>query len=106
MLRFRNLGSGSTGNATVVEAHDGGRPGRLLVDCGLGPRTLATRLGQGGLAIADIDAIFVTHEHSDHIGSARKIALRHRIPLWMSRGTYEAIGMPELDGLLHIARDG
>lgn len=105
MLRFRNLGSGSTGNATVVEAHDGGRPGRLLVDCGLGPRTLATRLGQGGLAIADIDAIFVTHEHSDHIGSACKIALRHRIPLWMSQGTYEAIGMPDLDGLLRIARD-
>jgi phosphoribosyl 1,2-cyclic phosphodiesterase len=106
VLRFKNLGSGSSGNATVVEASAGGRPTRLLVDCGLGPRALATRLGLAGLATDDLDAIFVTHEHSDHIGSACKIALRHRIPLWMSHGTYAAIGAPELDGLLRIARDG
>lgn len=106
MLRFRNLGSGSSGNATVVEACDGARPNRLLIDCGLGPRTLAQRLGAAGLCIEDLDAIFVTHEHSDHIGSACRVALRHRIPLWMSHGTYQAIGTPELDGLLHIARDG
>lgn len=106
MLRFRNLGSGSTGNATVVEAGDGGRPTRLLIDCGLGPRELARRLGEAGLAISDLDAIFVTHEHSDHIGSACKIALRHRIPIWTSHGTWLAIGAPELDGLLRLARDG
>lgn len=106
MLRFKNLGSGSTGNATVVEGRDGGRPSRLLIDCGLGPRTLATRLGLAGLAIDDIDAIFVTHEHSDHIGSACKVALRHGIPLWMSHGTHQAIGAPDLGDLLHLARDG
>ncbi|KQP22611.1 MBL fold metallo-hydrolase [Pseudorhodoferax sp. Leaf267] len=106
MLRFKNLGSGSSGNATVVEATQDGRPTRLLVDCGLGPRALAMRLGQAGLAVADLDAIFVTHEHSDHIGSACKIALRHRIPLWMSHGTFEAIGAPALDGLLRVASDG
>lgn len=105
MLRFKNLGSGSSGNATVVEATQDGRPTRLLVDCGLGPRQLATRLGEAGLAIGDLDAIFITHEHSDHIGSACKIALRHRIPLWMSHGTYESIGLPALDGLLHVASD-
>jgi phosphoribosyl 1,2-cyclic phosphodiesterase len=105
VLRFKNLGSGSSGNATVVEATQNGRPTRLLVDCGLGPRSLANRLGEGGLSVTDLDAIFITHEHSDHIGSACKIALRHRIPLWMSQGTYEAIGSPALDGLLHIARD-
>ena len=106
MLRFKNLGSGSSGNATVVEATDGLRTVRLLVDCGLGPRALAQRLAQAGLELQDLDAIFVTHEHSDHIGSACKIALCHRIPLWMSHGTHAAIGQPELDGLLHLARDG
>lgn len=106
MLRFRNLGSGSTGNATVVEADDGGRPTRLLIDCGLGPRELARRLGEAGLAVGDLDGIFVTHEHSDHIGSACKVALKHRIPLWTSHGTWLAIGAPELDGLLRLARDG
>lgn len=108
MLRFRNLGSGSTGNATLVEA-TGLKTRRVLVDCGLGVRQLLARLGQAGLSDdpgQEIDAIFITHEHSDHIGCARQLALRHRIPLWMSRGTYLGIGEPDLGGLLHIAADG
>jgi phosphoribosyl 1,2-cyclic phosphodiesterase len=106
MLRFRNLGSGSAGNATVVEAREGLATSRLLVDCGLGIRQLETRLGEAGLGTAQIDAIFITHEHSDHVGSACKVALRHGIPLWMSEGTYAAIGQPDLHGLLRLARDG
>jgi phosphoribosyl 1,2-cyclic phosphodiesterase len=105
VLRFKSLGSGSTGNATLVEA-TGLRPKRLLVDCGLGIRQLSVRLAQAGLADGDIDAIFITHEHSDHIGCARQFARRHRIPVWMSRGTQEGIGLPDFDGLLHTARDG
>ena len=105
MLRFKSLGSGSTGNATLVEA-TGLRPRRLLVDCGLGIRQLSVRLAQAGLADGDIDAIFITHEHSDHIGCARQFARRHRVPVWMSRGTQEGIGLPDFDGLLNTARDG
>lgn len=105
MLRFKSLGSGSTGNATLVEA-TGLRPRRLLVDCGLGVRQLSLRLAEAGLADSDIDAVFVTHEHSDHIGCARQFALRYRVPVWMSRGTFEGIGLPDFDGLLHIANDG
>jgi phosphoribosyl 1,2-cyclic phosphodiesterase len=52
-----------------------------------------------------IDAIFITHEHGDHIGCARQLALRERIPVWMSHGTYAAIGEPDFDGLLRIACD-
>ena len=104
MLRFRSLGSGSGGNATVVEA-GGLLPFRLLVDCGLGIRQLTARLAQAGLRPEDIDAVFITHEHGDHIGCAQTLSLRHRIPVWMSQGTHSAIGLPDLDGLLHIARD-
>ena len=49
--------------------------------------------------------MFITHEHGDHIGCARSLALRYRIPVWMSHGTHTAIGAPDFDGLLHIARD-
>jgi phosphoribosyl 1,2-cyclic phosphodiesterase len=105
MLRFKSLGSGSTGNATLVEA-TGLWPTRLLVDCGLGIRQLSMRLAEAGLREEDIDGIFITHEHSDHIGCAHKFALRHRVPVWMSRGTSVGIGRPDFDGLLHIARDG
>ena len=105
MLRFKSLGSGSTGNATLIEA-SGLHPVRVLVDCGLGIRQLSGRLAQAGLADADIDAIFITHEHSDHIGCARQFALRHRVPVYMSHGTYSGIGSPDFDGLLAIAGDG
>ena len=105
MLRFRSLGSGSGGNATLVEA-SGLMPFRMLVDCGLSIRQLAQRLAKANLQLDDIDTIFITHEHSDHIGCVRALALRHRIPVWMSRGTYAAMGLPDFDGLLHTAADG
>jgi phosphoribosyl 1,2-cyclic phosphodiesterase len=105
MLRFKNLGSGSTGNATLVQAREGARLTHLLVDCGLGIRQLEQRLGKAGLLAEQVDAIFITHEHGDHIGCAHQLALRERIPVWMSHGTWSAIGEPDFDGLLRIARD-
>lgn len=106
MLRFKNLGSGSSGNATVVQGRCGTQMVHLLVDCGLGIRELDKRLAAAGMLAEQIDAIFVTHEHGDHIGCARQLALRERIPLWMSAGTYAALDRPDLQGLLRIATDG
>ena len=106
MLRFRSLGSGSSGNATVVEAGSGYQLSRLLVDCGLTLKALDQRLARAGLSGADIDAIFITHEHGDHIGCARAFAARERIPVWMSNGTFTAIGSPDFNGWQRQAADG
>jgi len=105
MIRFKSLGSGSTGNATVVQARSGHETTHLLVDCGLGIRQLDKRLGQAGMLAEELDGIFITHEHADHIGCARQLALRERIPVWMSEGTWLGLGQPDFDGLLRIARD-
>jgi phosphoribosyl 1,2-cyclic phosphodiesterase len=114
-MRFCSLGSGSTGNATLVEAHSGITTTRLLIDCGFSQRELAQRLARRGLCVDQIDAVFVTHEHGDHIGCALALARRHRRPVWMSRGTWRALCVGDessdedaasLDGLLHFARDG
>jgi phosphoribosyl 1,2-cyclic phosphodiesterase len=105
-LRFKSLGSGSSGNATLIQARDGTQVTHLLVDCGLGIRELVKRLGHAGLLAEGLDAIFITHEHGDHIGCARSLALRERIPVYMSHGTYVAIGEPDFEGLLHIVADG
>ncbi|MFM9427615.1 phosphoribosyl 1,2-cyclic phosphodiesterase [Variovorax sp. GrIS 2.14] len=106
MLRFRSLGSGSTGNATLVEATSAGRTSRLLVDCGFALRHLDARLARAGLAAADIDGVFITHEHGDHIGCAHALSRRNRIPVWMSEGTWLATGARDFEGRLHFALDG
>jgi phosphoribosyl 1,2-cyclic phosphodiesterase len=105
MLRFRSLGSGSTGNAALVEATSAGRTSRLLVDCGFGVKQLDLRLAQAGLVAGDIDAVFVTHEHGDHIGCAHTLSRRNRIPVWMSEGTWLATGGRDFEGRLNLARD-
>lgn len=89
-MRFSSLGSGSRGNALVVEA-DGTR---ILVDCGFGPRELAKRLARLGLAPGDLDAVLVTHEHSDHVGGVGRCALRYSLDVFMTNGTVGAAGLP------------
>jgi phosphoribosyl 1,2-cyclic phosphodiesterase len=93
VLRFRSLGSGSSGNALVVEAHDGLSITRVLVDNGFGPRQLGQRLAAASLAIDDLHAVIVTHEHSDHASGVGAILKRNGIPLLASRGTASAIGL-------------
>ncbi|RZL68441.1 MAG: MBL fold metallo-hydrolase [Variovorax sp.] len=106
MLRFRSLGSGSTGNAALVEATSGGRTSRLLIDCGFALRHLDARLARVGLTAAELDAVFITHEHGDHIGCAQALSKRDRVPVWMSEGTWLATGGHAYEGRLHFATDG
>jgi len=85
-MRFASLGSGSRGNALIVECGST----RLMLDCGFGPRETEARLQRLGLAPADLTGIVITHEHSDHIAGAFKFALRHHLRVWMTHGTYAA----------------
>jgi phosphoribosyl 1,2-cyclic phosphodiesterase len=100
-LRFVVLGSGSSGNAVVVEsAH-----GRLLIDAGFSCRELCRRLRHVGLEPDDLDALILTHEHSDHTRGARVLASRHRLPIYGSRGTLEVTPLGgEPPGGLHAFR--
>ncbi len=108
MLRFKSLGSGSSGNATLVEAQSGTHTTRLLIDCGLRLRDLEARLIEAGTCATELDGIFITHEHGDHVGCARSFVKRYAIPLWMSHGTWLAVSdetwQPHAH-LLNIARD-
>ena len=108
MLRFKNLGSGSAGNATLVEARDGLQVSRLLIDCGLRVPELRRRLEAIDLQLTDLQGLFVTHEHSDHVGHARRFAQETGLPLWMSEGTRLACQADEwklAPDQLRVARD-
>lgn len=87
-MRFCSLGSGSSGNAWLVES--GGT--RVLIDCGIGPDRLTARLAQVDADPARIDAILVTHEHDDHVGGAAAFARRHSIPVYATYGTVQGAG--------------
>jgi phosphoribosyl 1,2-cyclic phosphodiesterase len=88
-LRFRVLGSGSSGNATLVEC--GGV--RILIDAGLGPRELAERLESAGVDPASLAAVFLSHEHQDHARGAASFSKKWGVRLCGSRGTYAAAGL-------------
>jgi phosphoribosyl 1,2-cyclic phosphodiesterase len=92
-VRFRVLGSGSSGNTTLVEA--GGT--WLLIDAGLGPREMAERLASLGIDPASIAAIVLTHEHNDHARGAASFSKKWGVRLAGSRGTYAAGGFGAVD---------
>lgn len=89
-LSFTLLGSGSSGNATLVS--DGDR--HILVDVGLSARETIRRLQSCGIGPEQISAIVVSHEHGDHCRGVHPFAKRLEIPVFMTEAAFKASGMP------------
>lgn len=87
-MRFAYLGSGSGGNSALI--CEGGT--QLMLDCGFTRKEAEARLERLGIAPAELTAILVTHEHSDHIGGVARLARQYRVPVYMTHGTYESWG--------------
>jgi phosphoribosyl 1,2-cyclic phosphodiesterase len=85
-VSIRVLASGSKGNCTLISSAGT----RLLVDAGLSCRELLRRMALCGESPRHIDAILVTHEHSDHVGGVRVLAKRFKIPVYMTGATHDA----------------
>ena len=85
-LKLHVLGSGSRGNACVVEGVDGA----ILVDAGFSARELCTRLDALGIARESIKALVLTHEHSDHSSGAGVISRRLSLPVYATAGTLDS----------------
>jgi phosphoribosyl 1,2-cyclic phosphodiesterase len=92
-VRVSALASGSSGNAFLVEA--GGT--RLLFDAGLNASALELYLRQRGTAPSQLAAIFISHEHTDHVKGAGMLARRYKLPVVASEGTF-------LAGAWHLGR--
>lgn len=84
---FCPLYSGSSGNALFVQA---GRT-RVLIDAGLSGKTITQALEQIGVAPESLDAILITHEHSDHIKGAGVLSRRFHLPVYATAATWQAM---------------
>jgi len=81
------LASGSSGNATYIETPKQ----KLLVDCGLTGKAISAQMEKINRSISDIDAILVTHEHSDHIKGIGVLARKYCIPIYANEKTWAAM---------------
>lgn len=87
MLNFCSIASGSSGNCSYI----GTENTHILVDVGISGKKVETGLHKLGLKCSDLSAIFITHEHSDHIKGLGVLARRYGIPIFTTKGTREAI---------------
>ena len=90
MIRFASLGSGSKGNATLIESGAQNNDTRILLDCGFSTKELELRLARLGRSVSSITAIVITHEHSDHVIGAGRLSRKYNIPVWLTAGTLQA----------------
>ncbi len=85
-MRFASLGSGSKGNATLVEWQGQ----YLLIDCGFTIKATEARMAKLGVSPSELSAILVTHEHGDHIKGVAPLARKYKLPVYMTPGTYHS----------------
>ena len=86
-MRFESIASGSSGNCIYV----GSANTHILMDVGISRKRTVDALKEIGLDMTDIDGIFLTHEHTDHITGLPVIAKHSQMPIYATRGTIEAI---------------
>ena len=95
MARFITLASSSAGNAAYIGDGSCG----VLIDAGVTAKRIKTALAEAGVAPACIHAIFVTHEHTDHVTGLRVLASQLKVPVYATRGTLAGLNdLGILDG--------
>ncbi|MCM1087683.1 MAG: MBL fold metallo-hydrolase [Muribaculaceae bacterium] len=87
MMRLCSIASGSSGNCIYT----GSDTTHLLIDVGISGRRIEAGIARLGLRMSDIDGIFLTHEHADHINGLGVLARKYGIPIYGTAGTIEAV---------------
>ena len=87
MARFSSLSSSSSGNCCYIGSAESG----VLIDAGISAKQITLKLDCIGVNPVGINAIFITHEHSDHINGLRVFASKHNIPVYATEGTVNAL---------------
>lgn len=94
-VKFIVLASGSKGNATYLEIGSA----KILIDAGISLRQIQTRLNDRGVKLDRLDAVFLTHEHIDHVLGLAALENKFSMPMYMTEGTYRNLPRKTLEGL-------
>ncbi len=86
-LRFISLASGSSGNCYFVGTGSFG----ILIDAGIGARTIRKRLKNAGIPFEHVSALFITHDHADHVRSAGVLGEKYHIPVYATEAIHDGI---------------
>lgn len=87
MLRIAALGSGSSGNATLIQSDRS----TLLLDCGFTCKETIARLAVLGVTPTEIDGVLISHEHGDHVRGVGPLSRKFGLPVWLTHGTYHRL---------------
>jgi phosphoribosyl 1,2-cyclic phosphodiesterase len=96
-LFFQTLASGSKGNAILVCS----QKTKILLDCGLSAKELTRRLQQSGVKANDLDAVVISHEHTDHVRGLGTLSRRFDLPVYLTQGTLDSLS-PEIGQLADV----
>jgi phosphoribosyl 1,2-cyclic phosphodiesterase len=97
-MRFASLGSGSRGNATLVEF----RNTLVMIDCGFSCRETERRMARLGRHPAELGALLVTHEHGDHVRGVAPLARKYGFPVWLTPGTRHMLRDTDMPSVQHL----
>lgn len=91
-IKFCSLSSGSSGNCQYIETNNS----RILIDGGFSGKKIESLLGSIGVSAKELDGIFVTHEHSDHVKGVGVLSRRYNLPIFANEKTW--MGMEKTIG--------
>jgi phosphoribosyl 1,2-cyclic phosphodiesterase len=94
-MKFIILASGSKGNATYLEIGNK----KILIDSGISLRQIQSRMEASGVHLDHLDAVFITHEHIDHVAGLAAIASKFKMPVFLTEGTYHNLSPKIKEGL-------
>ena len=103
-MRFVAFASGSGGNCSLLQ----GGGANVLLDAGISLRRIRAGLASRGLTVGDLDAVFITHEHTDHVGALGSVVKYYPIPVYAPRAVARRLSgtVPGLEDLLRPMRPG
>lgn len=99
-LQFASLNSGSNGNCYYV----GNSNSAILVDAGISCRETEKRMARLGLSLKKVKAIFISHEHTDHISGVEVLSRKHKIPVYITAGTLRNSRLQLQEDLTRVIR--